>query len=41
MDEDKTKSDGHSMDAAMDFGKEVVRQRRQILRSMVAAAAGD
>jgi hypothetical protein len=31
---------GRSMDAAMDFGEEVARQRRRILRS-TAAAAGD
>ena len=41
MDEDETTGDGCLMDAAMDFGEEVVRQRRRILRSTAAAEAGD
>jgi len=40
MDNDETTGDGCLMDAAMDFGEEVARQRRRRLRSM-AAAAGD
>ena len=41
MDEDETTGDGCLMDAAMDFGEEVVRQRRRILRSTAAAEAGN
>ena len=38
MNEDETTGNGRLMDAALVFGKEVVMQRRQILRLMVAAA---
>ena len=31
MDKDETTVDGRSMDAAMDFGEEVARQRQRIL----------
>jgi hypothetical protein len=40
MDDNETTGDRRSMDAGMDFGREVARQRRQRLRSM-AAGAGD
>ena len=40
MDDNETTGDRRSMDAGMDFGREVARKRRQRLRSM-AAGAGD
>jgi hypothetical protein len=38
MDDDEIMGNGHLMDAAMDFGKEVERQRQQRLQSMAVAA---
>ncbi len=40
MDEDEATGNGHSMDEAMDFGEEVVRQRQQRLH-LTVAGAGD
>jgi hypothetical protein len=40
MDNDETTGDGRLMDVAMDFGEEVVRQRRRRLCSK-GAGAGD
>jgi hypothetical protein len=40
MDDNETTGDRRSMDAGMDFGREVARQRRQRLRLM-AAGVGD
>ena len=40
MDRDKTTGDGHLMDVAMDFGEEMMMQRRRRLQ-LTAAVAGD
>jgi hypothetical protein len=37
MDNDKTTGNGYLMDATMDYGKEMVRQWQQQLRSIVVA----
>ena len=40
MDEEETTGNGRSMDEAMDFGEEVVRQQQQRLH-LTVAGAGD
>jgi len=40
MDRDETMSDGHLMDATMDFGEEMMRQQWRRLQ-LTAAVAGD